>query len=284
MGVDPLPFPEPEHAPVASEPTRVDRPFFWRVAPGVLYAEMPYLRTVRPPLLGKWESDRVLQFRNRERRSQWLAGRALAKAVVRERLGVRGLVEIREGRDGEPLVYRDGFPMSDVWLGIAVRHGRACCVLADRPASLEVRQVDADGGANRFVDGFVSRSELRTLRRAVGSSRAARSVGWAAKEAGLRVARRAQVDDLRSVAVDGNLAIVVGDMHLHLLAARVVDDVAVAIVGRSMLSDRHVSRIVLDDGAREAATPRVQAALERSMVAARRHAESLRRIQPNPGT
>jgi hypothetical protein len=64
-----------------------------------MYAEMPLARSIRPPLLSEWESERVQQFKNRERRGSWLAGRALAKVLVKERLGMQGIVEIREGAD-----------------------------------------------------------------------------------------------------------------------------------------------------------------------------------------
>ena len=77
-----------------------------------MYAEMPLNRAIRPPLLSPWESERVQAFRNRERRSRWLAGRSLAKVLVKERLGLGGIIEIREGADGEPLVYADGFPLT----------------------------------------------------------------------------------------------------------------------------------------------------------------------------
>src|SRR4051794_14536260 len=106
------------------EPRTSGRPFFWRIAEGVLYAEMPYSRAIRPPLLTEWESDRVREFRSSARRSRWLAARALAKALVRERLGLGGIVEIREGADGQPLVYRGGLLLADVWLGMSCQGDR----------------------------------------------------------------------------------------------------------------------------------------------------------------
>lgn len=265
--------------------TAADGPFYWRVASGVLYAEMPLTRSIRPPLLTEWESERVQVFRNRERRTRWLAGRALAKALVKERLGMKGIVEIREGADGEPLVYEDGFPRPDVWLGISVRHGRVTCVLADRPVSLEVRRIEAT--EVDLVDRFLPRGEQRTLRRALGTPSAARSAGWAIKEAAQRATRTRDVRSLGDVSIDGDLRVQVGDEHqLQVLAVRVVDEVAVAIVGRFRLEERQNVRIVLDDAAREAATPRLQGAIERSMVRARRIADARMRwhgAQPEPG-
>lgn len=219
-------------------------------------------------------------FNNRDRRSRWLAGRALAKVLVKERLGLPGIVEIREGADGEPLVYQDGFPRHDVWLGISVRHGRVTCVLADRPVSLEVRQVRP--AEAELVDGFVGRGEQRSLRRLLGSATAARSAAWAIKEAAQRAARvRARADvDLRDVEIDPSLGVQVGDgPGLDVLGLRYVDDVAVAIVGRFLLEERRTVRIVLDEPREEPQSPRLQQALERSVTRARRIAEARMRWQ-----
>jgi hypothetical protein len=257
-------------------------PFFWRVASGVMYAEMPLSRSIRPPLLSDWESERVQSFRNRERRTRWLAGRALAKVLVKERLELPGIVEIREGADGEPLVYQDGFPMQDVWLGISVRHGRVSCVLADRPVSLEVRRhMSAE---TELIDGFVGRVEQRSLRRLLGSATAARSAAWAIKEAAQRAARvrTLQQVELRDVRIDSSLGVQVGDgADLDVLALRYIDEVAVAIVGRFLLEERRTVRIVMDEPPVEAqpATPRLQAAIGRSMARARRITEARLRWQ-----
>lgn len=245
-----------------------------------MYAEMPLAKSIRPPLLSEWESERVQAFRNRERRGRWLAGRALAKVLVKERLGLAGIIEIREGTDGEPLVYQDGFPMSQVWLGISVRHGRVCCVLADRPISLDVRRVAA--AEAELVDGFVGRSEQRTLRRLLGTGTAARSAAWAIKEAAQRAARvRGSHDtELRDVHIDSSFGVQVGDgADLDVLALRYIDDIAVAVVGRFLLEERRTVRIVLDDVPREQQTPKFQAAIERSVARARRITEARMRWQ-----
>ncbi|MCZ4496610.1 MAG: hypothetical protein JWM25_1193 [Thermoleophilia bacterium] len=263
----------------AKQRNTADKPFFWRVASGVLYAEMAYTRSIRPPLLTEWESERVQAFKNRDSRARWMAGRALAKVLVKERLSLPGIVEIREGADGEPLVYSDGFPMPDVWLGISVRHNRISCVLADRPVALETRQVRAEEG--HLVDHFLERSEQRILRRALGNAQTVRSAGWAIKEAAQRAARMRRTTELRDVALTSDFGVHVGDStKLDVLALRVVDDIAVAIVGRFLVEERQTVRIVLDDAAREDATPRLQAAFERSMVRARRIADARMRWQP----
>lgn len=257
------------------------KPFFWRVASGVMYAEMPLARSIRPPLLSEWESERVQRFRNRDRRAAWLAGRSLAKVLVKQRLGLNGIIEIREGTDGEPLVYSRGFPLADVWLGISVRHDRVSCVLADRPVSLEVRKVRES--ESEVVDGFISRGEQRALRRLLGSATAARSAGWAIKEAAQRATRmRLRGDmELRDVQIDTALGVQVGDgADLDVLALRYVDEVAVAIVGRFLLEERRTVRIVLEElEPVEQPVQRFQAAIERSVARARRIAEARMRWQ-----
>ena len=244
-----------------------------------MYAEMPLSRSIRPPLLSEWESERVLAFRNRERRTRWLAGRSLAKVLVKERLGLGGIVEIREGADGEPLVYEDGFPKPDVWLGISVRHDRVSCVLADRPVSLEVRSLKP--AESELVDGFTGRGEQRVLRRLLGSGAGARSAAWAIKEAAQRAARvrRSDTVELRDVRIDGSLGVQVGDADLDVLALRYVDGIAVAVVGRFLLEERRTVRIVLDQPPPEQPTPRLQAAIERSVARARRITDARLRWQ-----
>lgn len=231
---------------------------------------------IRPPLLSDWESQRVQVFRNRKRRSHWLAGRALAKVLIKERLGLQGIIEIREGVDGEPLVFADGFPLSDVWLGISVRHGRVACVVADRPVSLEVRQVEPT--AVELVDSFTTRGEQRTLRRLLGSVEAARSSSWAIKDAARRAARHRDAISMRDIRIDSSLGVQVGDSDLDVLAMRYTGGVAVAIVGRYLLEEPRTVRVVMDDVVSSTtptrSTARLQAALERSMARARRITES----------
>ena len=165
-----------------------------------------------------------------------------------------------------------------MWLGISVRHDRVACVLADRPVSLEVRKVQP--AEDELVEGFMTRGETRTLRRALGSAQAARSAGWAIKEAAQRATRMRGRTELRDVRIDAGLSVQVADEALlDVLALRVVDDVAVAIVGRFLLEERRTVRIVLDDTARVQATPRLHAALERSMARARRIADARTRFQ-----
>ena len=253
--------------------TPLDQPFFWRVADGVLYAEMPYSTSIRPPLLTQWESERAKSFNNPQRRNQWLAGRALAKALVRERLGIPGIVEIREGASGEPLVYRNGLPMPHVWLGMGYRHGRVAAVIADRPVALDIRRVE-DGSAE-VVSRFVGRAEFRILRKVFRGLPLACSVAWAIKEAAIRAARGGDhPDGLLNAKVLPDFGVSVGDVRMHTLALRVVDETVVAIVGRPLLHEKPVTRIVMSDAPSTATDEQVALSIDRSVARARRVAEA----------
>jgi hypothetical protein len=84
------------------------------------------------------------------------------------------------------------------------------------------------------------------------------------------------------VRIDSSLGVQVGDgADLDVLALRYIDEVAVAIVGRFLLEERRTVRIVMDEPPVEAqpATPRLQAAIGRSMARARRITEARLRWQ-----
>ena len=257
---------------------RLDKPFYWRVASGVLYAEMPFTANIRPPLLSEWESTRVQAFKSKERRDRWLAGRALAKALVRERLGLTGIIEIRDGSDGQPLVYSDGMPLPDVWLGIASRSGRVASVVADRPVSLEIRPVD--GSDVDIARNVLRRGELRVMRRAISDVDAAVATLRAAKEAAIRAIRASNsTTALVDVEVRPDFAIEIGDVTLSLMAVRVLEDAVVAVVARPLLNEPNITRFVLDGEDPVEPSTRLQGAIERSMLRARRIAEARQRWQ-----
>lgn len=259
----------------ASPDGRDGRPFFWRVGDGVLYAEMHFSRAIRPPLLTEWESIRVRAFRSKERRARWLASRALAKALVRERFGVSGIVEIREGSDGEPLLYRNGLPVPGVWLGMSCRAGRVAAVIADRPVALDLRPVRDH--EHELVERLVSRADARHLRRVLGSPDLARVVAWSAKEAAGRAVRTTR--DLAGIEVASDLGLRVGDSMLQLMAVRTFDDSVVTIVGKQLLAERPVVRIVLQGNPPAEQPATSQAALDRSAARARRISDARSRWQ-----
>lgn len=266
---------------VRARPLTPDRPTFWMVAPGVLYAEMAFSRAIRPPLLSDWESERVLQFSNRDRRARWLAGRALAKAVVREQLDIGGVVEIREGSDGEPLLYQDGFPASDVWLSIACRHGRVVAVVSNRAVGVDIRRSHV--GEASVVERFIGRNDQRNIRRVIGSVSDSRSVGWAIKEAALRAARSSNLSgpaELSGVGIAPDLSVELRYGRLPTLAVRLHDHVAVAVVGAVDRPDQHVTKVVLDrESGKQEQQSALQGAIDRSLTRARRVAEARLRWQ-----
>ncbi len=256
----------------------LDRPFYWKIGTGLLYAEMPFNAAVRPPLLSDWESERVARFRNAQRRSAWLAGRALAKALVRERYGLKGIVEIREGADGEPLVYRAGLPAPDIWIGISCRGGRVAAVVGDRPVSLDIRQ--CDGRDVHVGERILDRAELRAMRRIFRANDVAIAVARAIKEASLRAVRGnvGGSGNLASVNIDGEFNVTFEGSHhsrnLHVFAVRVLEDVVVTVVGKREDEERQVTRIVSDGEHAHIEPAALQSVLERSVVRARRMTEA----------
>ncbi len=256
----------------------LDRPFYWRIGDGLLYAEMPYNSAVRPPLLSEWESERVAQFRNMQRRSAWLAGRALAKALVRERYGLKGIIEIREGADGEPLVYRGGLPAPDIWIGISCRGGRVSAVVGDRPVSVDIRQCDGRDAA--LADRMLDRAEMRALRKIFRTGDVAVAVARSIKESALCAVRgnASGRGDLASVRLDGEFNVQV-DGHgpsrpLHVFAVRVLDDVVVSVVGVCRDDERPITRVVTDAEHDVIEATAMQSMLERSVARARRMTEA----------
>lgn len=244
---------------------------------------MPYSTAIRPPLLTEWESERVARFRNPGRRAAWLASRALAKALVREHIGMTGIVEIREGADGQPLVFSGGMPEPDVWLGMSCRAGRVAAVVARRPVSIEIRR--SDGSDLALGPQLMQRTELRSLRRIIGSTPAAAAAVRAIKEATLHALRADGGSmTLASVRVEPDLSVCVGGSRLDVLAVRVLDESVIAVVGRTAPDQRPVTKIVLDAELSDSTeTPRLQAALERSLARARRIADGRERWQRRLG-
>lgn len=243
----------------------------------MLYAEMAFSRAIRPPLLSDWESARVLRFSNRERRARWLAGRALAKAVVREALELSGVIDIREGVDGEPLLYRDGFPAIDVWLSIECRHDRVVAVVSRRAVGVDIRRVG--NGEAAMVERFIGRSDQRNLRRVIGSVGDSRSAGWAIKAAGLRALRHrfpGRAGDLNALTIGADLAIDSPAGQLQTIALRIHSHIAIAVAGHVASPADHVAKVVLDQ---PPAAPRdepsaLQGAIDRSLARARRLADA----------
>lgn len=254
-----------------------NEPFFWRVGVGIMYAEMPFGANVRPPLLSEWESERVESFRSPRRRNQWLAGRALAKALVRERLQLTGIIDIREGSSGEPLIYRNGLPMPDVWLSIDYHDDRIASVVADRPVALDMRRTDAQ--IEPVARKLVTRSEHRVVRKSFDRNELIYGVSWAVKEAAVRASRASDNVSLSQVKIKGDMSVVVGDVPLYTLAVRVVRGMIVAIVGRPLLEEQPRTRIVWDESPDPDVPTRIVSAVERSIAKARRVADGRARWQ-----
>jgi hypothetical protein len=222
--------------------------------------------------MSDWECERVARFNDRGRRSRWLAGRALAKALVRERFAEQGVVDIREGVIGEPILYRGGLPDPGIWLGIDVRTDTVAAVVGDRPVSISVGRA-AD-------DRVVRRNEIKAVARLVrGDKTLATSVAAAVKEAAVRAYRSdgPEAPSIPSVHIDDEYGVAIGDVQMRVLAVLAGSDGnVVAIVGRQLLHERRVVRVVFDGmlSIHGPDAPRAPGALERSRARARRLADA----------
>jgi phosphopantetheinyl transferase len=252
-----------------------DEPLFWRVADGVHYTEVGYSSAIRPPLLSDWEIERATEFKNSSQRDRWLAARTVAKALVRERLKLTGIIEIRD-RNGQPLIYRAGLPVPDAWLSVEHRFGRIAAIIADRPIALDVQRIER--GSLEVLRRVVSKSDARNLQRVVKDPAAAHAIGWAAKEAALKALRIAEPVALSEISIDRTLGVTVGDRHVHLMGIRILDHAVVAIVGRPLLHEQLETRVVVDALPEETQSS-LSSAIERSMARARRISEARARWQ-----
>lgn len=259
-----------------------DGPFSWRVAEGVVYAEMPSGIAVRPPLLSEWEMDHVSGFKSPKRRNMWLTGRALAKVLIRERLRTRGIIDIREGVTGEHLIMERGLPRTDVWLGIMHRHDRVSAVIADRPVAVDVRRVSRTDAA--VTSKIIKQSDRSAGKRIISESAVADTIAWSIKEAAVRSLRLdpGTEPSLASVRLRDDFDVMVGDTRLHVFAVRVVDDVVVTVVGRPLLGEVGITKVLVSGKYATSIDPtpappppsKFGEAVERSLVRARRVSEA----------
>jgi hypothetical protein len=238
---------------------------------------MPWSNAIRPPLLSEWECERVARFSDRSRRSRWLAGRALAKALVRERFASTGIVDIREGSAGEPILYQSGLPEPTVWLGIEARQTTVAAVVADRPVSIAV-SASMDEVDLAIDPQMVAKGELKTLATLFdGDRNMARGAALAIKEAALRTVRAGMNGPrIREIEIDAEFGVVADDVQLRLLAVLSTDKQIVAVVGRQLLHERRVVRVVRDGllSIYGPDAPKPPGAIERSKAKARRLADA----------
>ncbi len=271
---------------------------FWRVAEGVVLAEMPVDAPVRPPLLSEWESAQAGSFRGVARRNTWLVTRALAKNLVREQTGLGGVIDIRDSEFGENVIFQGGMPVPDKWLSTCVKSGRISVLAGDRPIGMQMRCVhQAD---QELVSRFCSRNEFKTLHKLLAYeptvSDAVPSILWTIKDAAidhLRGSNRATVQ-LSQVRLESDLTVTVDlsdsgyeSLSLHLFVLKESDGVWTAIVGKPVLGENVVTRIVIDAKRIEKTSDRDTAsskrwrsgARERAVIRARRIADARSRWQ-----
>ena len=255
-------------------------PRMWQVAPDVTYAEMPVGGSIRPPLLTPWESSRVQEMPAGPRRQRWLAERTLAKALLRAAGGRRGIIDIREGVLGQPLVYEHGMPAAGTWLATTRRGSRIGVAAGARPIGLSSRRpVDDD---DLRAGGLISARELRTAKVLFRDVRIARALVWALKEAAVEALRRGDFQ-LAELELTDSLELRCGDAHLRPLAIRVRRDAVVCVVAPASADGPDGPLLIVDPEVEDHTASRVRDAFERSLLRARRILDArYRRLGWNP--
>jgi phosphopantetheinyl transferase len=250
---------------------------YWRVAPGIWYAEVPFSKSIRPPLLSEWESERAAAFNDADKRAMWLAGRALAKTLAKDWLGTKVTVEIREGRAGELVLYRGGLPVPDVWVSAVHRHGRIGVAIADRPIGVDLRRIDANTAP--VAASFLTRAERWNLWKVFRDKPLGVACAWAIKEASVRALRSKDPVELRDVTLGQDLAMVARGVRMHAYVVRVLNGSVVAIVGRPMADEPLITRLAIEDTRVDERGVRLDPPVERGTARAKRITDARSRWQ-----
>lgn len=164
-------------------------------------------RDVTPPNDDSWlgpRERRVLSgLKVPKRRSEWMAGRLVAKRVLAGQLEVDALkrIEILAADDGAPEGFFDGRKL-DCSISISHRDSAAACVFA-RGAAVGCDLELIEPRTARFVRDFFTERERTSLGNTDASLRDRHvALTWSAKESALKVLRVGLRRDTRRVDVE----------------------------------------------------------------------------------
>ncbi|MFF2197666.1 4'-phosphopantetheinyl transferase family protein [Streptomyces sp. NPDC058157] len=152
---------------------------------GLLVARRPDLTHL--PLCLSPAEQRVARALPAWRRSEWMAGRLLAKRLAGELLGAPAQeVEVLPREDGSPQLLVGGSPPPRVHLSISHTPGHAAAALARRPVGVDLCETGSAGAVRRVADHAFSPGELLLI----GRDRPEALAGaWALKEAAVKADR-----------------------------------------------------------------------------------------------
>ncbi|RPF29550.1 4'-phosphopantetheinyl transferase superfamily protein [Streptomyces sp. Ag109_G2-6] len=152
---------------------------------GLLVAHRPDLTHL--PLCLSPAEQRVARALPAWRRSEWMAGRLLAKRLAGELLGAPAReVEVLPRDDGSPQLLVGGLPLPRVHVSISHTPGHAAAALAWRPVGVDLCETASAAAVRRVADHAFSAGELSLI----GPDRAEALAGaWALKEAAVKADR-----------------------------------------------------------------------------------------------
>ncbi|MEU8438063.1 4'-phosphopantetheinyl transferase superfamily protein [Streptomyces sp. NPDC029216] len=121
------------------------------------------------------------------RRSEWMAGRLLAKRLAGELVGAPAReVEVLPRDDGSPHLLVGGRPVPSVHLSISHTPGHVAAALAPGPVGVDLCETASAATVRRVADHAFSPGELSLI----GTERADALAGaWALKEAAVKADR-----------------------------------------------------------------------------------------------
>ncbi|MFD0380809.1 4'-phosphopantetheinyl transferase family protein [Streptomyces sp. NPDC059525] len=130
------------------------------------------------------------------RRSEWMAGRLLAKRLAGELLGTPAQeVEVLPREDGSPNLLVGGRPLPRVHVSISHTPGHAAAALARRPVGVDLCETASAAAVRRVAEHAFSPGELSLIDRVEPADPAdpcrggALAGAWALKEAAVKADR-----------------------------------------------------------------------------------------------
>jgi 4'-phosphopantetheinyl transferase len=165
------------------------------------------LRAVAPPggeaWLGARERSVLHGLTVPKRRSEWKAGRLVAKRLLAARFEIESLahIEILAAEDGAPEAFIDGRKLN-ASISISHRDDAAACVVAsDARVGCDLEAIEPR--TSRFVRDFFTDLERASAERMTGALRDLHvALTWSAKESVLKVLRTGLRRDTRSVEIE----------------------------------------------------------------------------------
>jgi 4'-phosphopantetheinyl transferase len=164
-------------------------------------------RAVAPPGGEAWLGSRERRVLHGltvpKRRSEWRAGRFVAKRLLATRFDIDSptRIEILAAADGAPEAFVDGRKL-DASISISHRDDAAACVVASE-ARVGCDLEAIEPRTSRFVRDFFTEMERASSERITGSLRDRHvALTWSAKESVLKVLRTGLRRDTRSVEVE----------------------------------------------------------------------------------